>query len=77
MQLSVGSRITVSGTEYELACRCKCAGIRGWMAYPCNADGMPDTRHERWIDDTEITGVLDKKTRQYELSIAETASNFA
>lgn len=70
--MTSGDHVTVNGTEYELLCRAKFARYKGWMAHPCNADGEPDIRHEKWIADTEITGKLDKRTRQYEVPIWDT-----
>lgn len=63
MKLVKGSHVTVCGTEFELVARAKMGSIRGWMARQVK-DGTPKVR-ERFLCDTEITGVLDSKTGQY------------
>ena len=67
--MTPGLHITVDGREYELTCRAKCGPFRGWMARPCN-DGVPVRDRERWIADDEITGVLDKRARQFQFIVA-------
>ena len=68
MPMTVSDHVTVNGMEYELVCRAKCAGSKGWMANPCK-NGVPDRNKERWIGDDEITGVLNKKTRQFRMDL--------
>lgn len=58
-----GAHVTVCGTEFELVARAKMGSIRGWMARQVE-DGKPKVR-ERFLCDTEITGVLNAKTGQY------------
>ena len=63
MKLTKGSHVTVCGTEFELVARTKLGAIKGWMARQVE-DGKPKVR-ERFLCDTEITGVLDAKSGQY------------
>ena len=67
--MTAGDHVTCGGTEYELICRAKFASFKGWMAHPCDAQGLADARHEKWIADEEITGFLDAKTRQDRMEI--------
>ena len=63
MTLTKGTHVTVCGVEFELMARTKMGSILGWMARQVK-DGKPQIR-ERFLCDTEITGVLDSKTGQY------------
>jgi hypothetical protein len=58
-----GTHVTVCGMEFELVARAKMGSIKGWMVRQVE-DGKPQVR-ERFLCDTEITGVLDAKTGQY------------
>lgn len=62
MMLVKGYHVTACGAEFELVARAKMGSIKGWMAR--QVDSKPKVR-ERFLCDTEITGVLDAKTGQY------------
>ena len=65
--MSPGNHVICNGMEYELICRCKCGHFHGWMAHPCDEYGMPSVQNEKWISNKDISGIIDKVTRQYVL----------
>ena len=70
--LRPGTRVTTAGGyEFELVCRAKCGGLKGWMANPCwNRDRRADRDHEHFLADVEILGVLTKRG-QYMMQMEE------